>query len=69
MNKRFARIAAVSATSVALVLASGASAFAALPASVTAAMADMQTDSTTVGVGFLVAVLSIAAFKMLRRAG
>lgn len=45
----------------------GASAFAAVPAEVTTAIADMKTDGLTVAGAFLVAVIAIAAFKMLRK--
>lgn len=44
-----------------------ASSFAAVPAEVTTALSDMKADGLTVAGGFLVAVIAIAAFKMLRK--
>lgn len=44
------------------------SAFAAVPAAVTAAIADMQADGVTVATAFVVAVISVAAIKFLRTA-
>lgn len=44
-----------------------ASSFAAVPAEVTIALSDMKADGLTVATGFLVAVIAIAAFKLLRK--
>jgi len=44
------------------------SAFAAVPADVTTAMADMKADSLTVGAAFLVAVIAIKALHLMKRA-
>ena len=44
------------------------SAFAAVPADVTTAITDMKADSLTVAVGFLVAVISLRAIHLMRRA-
>lgn len=63
MNKFTARLSAVTA----LVLASTGSAFAALPADVTTAMADMKADGVLIGGAFLVVVIAIAAVKILRK--
>ena len=46
----------------------GASAFAAVPASITTAIADMQTDGVTVATAFVVASIAVAAIKFLRSA-
>jgi hypothetical protein len=43
------------------------SAHAAVPAEVTTAMGDMKTDALVVGAAFLVALVAIAALKMMRR--
>lgn len=40
--------------------------FAAVPAEVTTSMTDMKADAITVATGFLVAVIAIAAFKLMR---
>lgn len=52
---------------VALPLTAG-SAFAAVPTEVTTAMTDMKADALAVGSAFLVAVIAIAALKLMRRA-
>lgn len=43
------------------------SAFAAVPTEVTTALGDMKTDGLTVAAAFLVAVIAIAAFKLMRQ--
>jgi hypothetical protein len=43
-------------------------AFAAVPTEVTTAMTDMKADALVVGAAFLVAVIAIAALKLMRRA-
>jgi len=43
------------------------SSFAAVPEAVTTALTDMKTDGLVVATGFLVAVIAIAAFKLLRK--
>lgn len=55
--------------SAATVLLAGsiASAFAAVPTDVTTAMSDMKTDGLAVAGAFLVALIAIAAFGMMRR--
>jgi len=50
-----------------LVVSTG-SVFAAVPADVTTAMADMKADSLTVGAAFLVAVIAIKALHLMKRA-
>lgn len=40
---------------------------AAVPAGVTTAMADMQADAVTVATAFLVAIIAVKAFKLMRR--
>ena len=47
---------------------SAGSALAAVPTDVVTAMADMKTDALTVGAAFLVAIVAIAALKLMRRA-
>jgi hypothetical protein len=42
-------------------------AYAAVPAGVTTAMEDMQEDAITVATAFLIAVIALAAFKMMRK--
>ncbi len=42
-------------------------AMAAVPEGVTTAMADLKTDAIVVATAFLVAIIAIAAFKMMRR--
>lgn len=44
------------------------SVFAAVPADVTTAMADMKTDALVVATAFLVAIIAISAFKLMRSA-
>jgi len=64
MKKSLAlRLAAISG----LVAASTGSAFAAVPADVTSAIADMKADALVVAGAFLVAVIALAAFKMMRK--
>lgn len=50
----------------ALTLAAG-SALAAVPTDVTTAMGDMKTDGIAVATAFLVAIIAIAAFKLMKR--
>lgn len=50
-----------------LVLAPLSAAIAAVPADVTAAMADLKTDALVVAAAFLVAIIAVAAFKFMRR--
>lgn len=52
----------------AALVGSAGSAIAAVPAEVTTAVGDMKTDALTVGAAFLVAIVAIAALKMMRRA-
>lgn len=44
------------------------SAFAAVPAEVTAATADMKTDALAVGAAFVVATIAIKALHLMKRA-
>lgn len=44
-----------------------AQSYAAVPADVTTAMADMQADAVAVATVFLVAIIALAAFKLMRR--
>jgi hypothetical protein len=44
------------------------SAFAEVPAAVTTAMADMKTDALVVAAAFLVAIIAIRAFGLMKRA-
>lgn len=60
MNKRFL-------SALGLGVASISSAFAAVPAAVTTAMADMQTDAVTVAGVVLVAIIAVAAIKFIRK--
>lgn len=46
----------------------GASVYAAVPADVTTALADLKTDALTVAGIFLVAIVALVAFKFLRKA-
>lgn len=48
--------------------ASAGSAFAAVPADVTAALGDMKTDALTVGAAFVVAVIALKALHLMKRA-
>jgi ABC-type proline/glycine betaine transport system permease subunit len=65
MKKSFAlRLAAVTAFTMAAV----APAFAAVDASITTALADMKADGLVVAGAVLVAIIAIAAFKILRKA-
>lgn len=43
-------------------------AFAAVPAEVTAATADMKADALTVGAAFVVAVIALKALHLMKRA-
>lgn len=61
MNKFLARVSALSLVSV-------GSAFAAVPAEVTAAVADMKADGLVVAGAVLVAIIAIAAVKFIRKA-
>ena len=63
MNKFTARLSAVTA----LVLASTGSAFAALPADATSAIADMKTDGALLAGAFLVVCIVIGAIKVLKK--
>lgn len=44
------------------------SAFAAVPADVTTAIADMKADALTVGAAFVVAVIALKALHLMKRA-
>lgn len=55
------------AAATALVSASIGSAFAAVPADVSTALADAKTDASTVAGLFLIAIIAIAAFKLMQR--
>jgi len=44
------------------------SAFAAVPADVTAAIVDMKADALTVGAAFVVAVIALKALHLMKRA-
>lgn len=61
-----AKGAAAAAGTGALMLASQARA--AVPQEVTTVMSDMKTDGGTIAIGFLVAIIAIAAIKYLRGA-
>lgn len=64
MGKNFkSRLALVPA----FLAATAAPAFAAVPADVTTAIADLKTDGVTVATAFLVAIIAVAAIKFLRR--
>jgi len=60
MNKRSVVVSAL--------VTVGSSAFAAVPAEVTSAIADMKTDGLVVAGAVLVAIIAIAAIKFLRKA-
>lgn len=64
MTKFAQRFAAGSA----LVAGSVGSAFAAVPADVTSALGDLKTDGLVIAGAVLVAIIAIAAFKMMRKA-
>lgn len=51
-----------------LALGAAGSAFAEVSPEVTASLADMKTDGLVVGGAVLVAIVAIAAFKLIRRA-
>lgn len=53
--------------SVALLTGSVTSAMAAVPAEVTTALTDAKTDAVVVAGLFLVAIIAIAAFKLMQR--
>ena len=55
------------ATVAALLLSFGFAAQAAVPAAVTTALADIQTDALTVAGVVLVAIIAVFAFKFLRK--
>ncbi|MCQ8130468.1 major capsid protein [Methylomonas rivi] len=55
------------AAGVALVSASVGSAMAAVPADVTTALGDAKTDAAAVAGLFLIAIIAIAAFKLMQR--
>jgi len=61
---KFPKLAALAASSLALV----GSVQAAVPADVTTAITDMKSDGVTMGTAVLVAVIAVAAIKFLRRA-
>lgn len=61
-----AKTAAAAVGTGALMLASQA--HAAVPQEVTTVMSDMKTDGGTIAIGFLVAIIAIAAIKYLRGA-
>lgn len=48
-------------------VATTGSAFAAVPASVTSALGDAQTDGVTIATAVFVAVVAMFAFKLMRR--
>lgn len=50
-----------------LSLVSPVAAYAAVPASVTTALADMQADALTVAGVFLVAIIAVTAFLFMRK--
>lgn len=58
--------AKVSAVGTGLTLLAGRAA-AAVPAEVTTAMGEMKDDGIAVATGFLVAIIAIAAFKLMRK--
>lgn len=48
-------------------VASTGSAFAAVPASVTTALADAQTDGVTIATAVFVAIVAMYSFKLMRK--
>ncbi len=54
--------------SLGLLALSPVGAFAAVPAAITTAIADMSTDGVTVATAFVVAAIAVAAIKFLRSA-
>lgn len=50
-----------------LVAVSPLSAFAAVPASVTTALSDAQTDGVTIATAVFVAIVAMFAFKLMRK--
>lgn len=52
---------------VVLATTTAGSAMAAVPEGVTTAMTDMKADAILVATGFLVAIIGLAAFKLMRR--
>lgn len=50
-----------------VLIATTGSAFAAVPASVTTALADAQTDGVTIATAVFVAIVAMFAFKLMRR--
>lgn len=50
-----------------VLIATTGSAFAAVPASVTTALADAQTDGVTIATAVFVAIVAMYAFKLMRR--
>lgn len=52
----------------AFLLATGQAAFAAVPAGVTTALTDAETDVTTIGVAVFAVMVAIVIFKWFRRA-
>lgn len=63
MNKRFVRVVSVGG-----LLGLVGSAQAAVPAAITTAIADMQSDGVTVATAFVVAAIAVSAVKFLRSA-
>lgn len=63
MSKIKQRFAAGSA----LIAGGVSSAFAAVPADVTTALTDAKSDATAVAGLFLIAIIAIAAFKLMQR--
>lgn len=61
MNKTFSRLGALA------LLSSVGSVFAAVPAEVTTAIADMKSDGLVVAGAVLVAVIAVAAVKFIRK--
>lgn len=55
-------------TALALLAFSPLASFAAVPAGITTAIADMQTDGVTVATAFVIAAIAVAAIKFLRSA-
>jgi len=57
------RLAAIPA----VVMATGGSAMAAVPADVTTALGDLKTDALAVATAVLLAIVAVYAFKFIRR--
>lgn len=63
MNKTFSRVGVVAGSALALM----GSAYAAVPADVTAALDDLSTDALTVAGIVLAAIVAVYAFKFIRK--